>query len=265
MFLYKTVVREKYGLYWYFKKANLLPNCNYYMKNVKDTIKKLISALGGKFSEELGIDLSEGESTEIFKWFLASKLFGARIGTNIAIKTYKEFERCGVLSPEKIIETGWDGLVRILDDGGYARYDFSTATKLLEIMEDLKKFYHGDLNGLHQKARGEEELENLLKSLGKGIGDVTVNIFLRELRNVWPKARPGLSVYVELAAERLGFIKQGEEPLKTLEKVWSLNKIHGKDFCDFEAALLRLGKDFCKKRKCPSCPMGDECRCKKAK
>src|SRR3990170_5102919 len=113
---------------------------DYYMGNVKDTIKKLISTLGGKFSKELGIDLSKGKSTEIFKWFLASKLFGARIGTNIAIKTYREFERCGVLSPEKILETGWDGLVRILDDGGYARYDFSTATKLLEIMADLKKY-----------------------------------------------------------------------------------------------------------------------------
>ena len=155
--------------------------------------------------------------------------------------------------------------MRILDDGGYARYDFSTATKLLEIMGDLKKFYHGDLNKLHEMTDDEDDLEDLLKGLGKGIGDVTVNIFLRELRNVWSKARPGLSVYVELAAERLGFIKQGEEPLKTLEKVWSLNKIPGKDFCDFEAALLRLGKDFCNRRKCSSCPMGEECRCKKAK
>jgi len=154
------------------------------MGNIKDTIKKLISALGGKFSKELGIDLSEGKSTEIFKWFLASKLFGARIGTNIAIKTYREFERCSVLSPEKILETGWDGLVKILDDGGYARYDFSTATKLLEIMKDLKKFYQDDLNKLHEKADDEDDLEDLLKGLGKGIGDVTVNIFLRELRSV---------------------------------------------------------------------------------
>ena len=235
------------------------------MRNVNDTIKKLISTLGGKFSKELGINLSKGKSTEIFKWFLASKLFGARIGTNIAIKTYREFERCCVLSPEKILDTGWDGLVKILDDGEYARYDFSTATKLLEIMEDLNKYYDGDLNRLHQKARDEEELENLLKGLGKGIGDVTVNIFLRELRNVWPKARPGLSVYVELAAQRLGFIKEGEEHLKTLENIWSLNKIPGRDFCDFEAALLRLGKDFCKKRKCDACPMAEECGCKKAK
>ena len=235
------------------------------MGNVKETIKKLISALGGKFSKELGIDLSQGISTEIFKWLLASKLFGARIGTNIAIKTYREFERCGVLSPEKILETGWDGLVRILDDGGYARYDFSTATKLLEIMADLTKYYDGDLNKLYQKARNEEELENLLKSLGKGIGDVTVNIFLRELRSVWEMANPIPSELVILAARNLGFISQTEEPLSALKKVWLAHTIKGKDFSDFEAALLRLGKDFCKRRKCSFCPMGEECRCKETK
>ena len=232
------------------------------MENVKNTIEKLISALGGKFSEKLGIDLSKGESTEIFKWFLASKLFGARIGTNIAIKTYREFERCGVLSPEKILETGWDGLVRILDDGGYVRYDFSTATKLLEIMKDLKKFYHGDLNELHEMVDDEDDLEDLLKGLGRGIGDVTVNIFLRELRPVWKMANPAPSELVILAAINLGFISQMEEPLFALKKFWTLNKIPGNDFSDFEAALLRLGKDFCKKRRCDKCPLESECECK---
>lgn len=233
------------------------------MGNVKDTIKKLISALGGTFSKELGIDLSKGKYTEIFKWFLASKLFGARIGTNIAIKTYREFERRGILSPERILKTGWDGLVRILDDGGYVRYDFSTATKLLEIMEDLIEVYNGDLNRLHQEAGDEKDLEDRLKGLGKGIGDVTVNIFLRELRNVWAKARPKPSELVVLAARNLGFIKYGDDPLNALEELWTLQKVPGKDFCDFEAALLRLGKDYCKKRKSGICPMGMECGCKK--
>lgn len=218
------------------------------MEHGKDTIKKLISALGGKFSKELGINLSKGKSTEIFKWFLASKLFGARIGTNIAIKTYKEFEKRGVVSPERILETGWDGLVRILDDGGYVRYDFSTATKLLEIMEDLKRDYNGDLNRLHQKAGDEKDLEYRLKSLGKGIGDVTVNIFLRELRSVWKKANPVPSELVILAAANLGFVKESEDPLRALKNVWLAHKISGKDFCDFEAALLRLGKDIARNK-----------------
>lgn len=234
-----------------------------YKRNIKKTIKKLTTTMGGKFSKELGIDLLKGKSEEIFKWFLASKLFGARIGANIAIKTYKEFERCCVLSPEKIILTGWDGLVKILDNGGYVRYDFSTATKLLEIMKDLEKNYGGDINKLHQTAKDEKDLENRLKDLGKGIGDVTTNIFLRELRLIWPKARPGPSEFVKIAAKHLGIKKPKQPLLDTLEHIWSINKIKDYDFCDFEAALVRLGKDYCRKMQCDICPMEAECGCKK--
>ncbi|MCK5286430.1 MAG: hypothetical protein KAJ59_01325 [Thermodesulfovibrionia bacterium] len=226
--------------------------------------KKLIEALGGRFSTQLGIDVSGAPSEQLFKWLLASKLFGARISTDIAIRTYKEFERHKVTSPETLLKTGWDGLVKILDDGGYVRYDFSTATKLLKITEDLIHNYGGDLNQLHHRARDEEELENLLKGLGKGIGDVTVNIFLRELRTVWAKANPKPSDMVELAAKHLGLIKTRKDPLNALKKIWSAQKVRGKDFCDFEAALLRLGKDYCKKSKQDVCPMRSVCTHKKA-
>jgi hypothetical protein len=60
-------------------------------------------------------------------------------------------------------------------------------------MKDLQEQYAGDLNNLHEKAQDGKDLESRLKQLGKGIGDVTVNIFLRELRTVWVKARPALS------------------------------------------------------------------------
>lgn len=226
-------------------------------------IKKLIDTMGGRFSRELGIDLSRADSSQIFKWFLASKLFGARISTSIAGKTYREFERRGVTAPGKILEAGWDGLVSILDDGGYARYDFSTATKLLEIMEDLERDYGGDLNILHALARDEKDLENRLKALGKGIGDVTVNIFLRELRYVWEKARPEPSDLVQLAAKHLGLARHGGS-LDEIEKVWMENKITGVDFCDFEAALLRLGKDYCRKERREVCPFREVCGRKKA-
>lgn len=225
---------------------------------MKDTLAgKLIDHFKGKFSKELGIDLSTPNPKQVFRWFLAAKLFGARISSNTAIKTYREFERRGAVSPGAILAAGWDGLVRILDDGGYARYDFSTATKLLEIMNDLEKLYGGDLNRLHDKAADEKDLEGRLKDLGKGIGAVTVNIFLRELRPVWKKARPGLSELVLLAAGDLGLIRPNEDPLKTLEDYWKKNKTKGNDFCDFEAAILRLGKDYCKKGRSGECPFRD--------
>lgn len=215
----------------------------------KADIERLFNSLGGRFSAELGINLSRGEPREVFKWFLASKLMGARISTGIAIRTYKEFERHSVTTPERILKTGWDGLVEILDDGGYVRYDFSTATRLLEIAGSLKRNYGGDLNKLHQRARDEDELETLLKNLGKGIGDVTVNIFLRELRGIWEKARPVPSEMVILGARSLGLLKDDEDLLTALQEFWEKNKVEGRDFCDFEAALLRLGKEGMKKHR----------------
>lgn len=221
--------------------------------------KRLIDSLGGGFSRELGIDLSSADPGRIFRWFLASKLMGARISTKNALKTYKEFEARGVVTPEKVRRAGWDGLVEILDAGGYTRYDFSTATKLLAIVSDLIKSYGGDLGVLHEKADTPRDLEERLRSLGTGIGDVTVNIFLRELRTVWPKARPALSPLVLLAARDLSLLPPREEPIEALERCWAAGKVPGYDFRDFEAALLRLGKDYCRKARCGPCPMGEVC------
>lgn len=226
---------------------------------VKGVIDKLLSEIGGKFSRELGIDLAGNIPKDIFKWFLAAKLFGARISTGIAVRTFREFERRGVVTPEDILATGWDGLVSILDAGGYARYDFSTATRLLAIMETLNRSYGGDLNALYGRARNSTDLERLLKELGKGIGDVTVTIFLRELRTVWPKARPPLSPLALLASRHLGLAGAGEESLAVLESLWSKHPVEGCDFCDFEAALVRLGKDYCRKGRHYACPFRDIC------
>lgn len=71
----------------------------------KEVIKKLIERFGQPYSEELGIDLDSGEEEEVFKWFLASILFGKRIGEGIAKATYQEFKRAEVLSPRAILDT----------------------------------------------------------------------------------------------------------------------------------------------------------------
>lgn len=227
-------------------------------------IRILLKNLGKRFSRSLNIELSSAKSEEIFKWFLASILFGARISETIVINTYKQFEKEKVLSAQKILDTCWDGLVRILDDGGYVRYDFKTATKLLEIMESLSRLYESDLNKLHLQAKDSSDLENRLKNLGKGIGDVTVNIFLRELRGIWQKADSLPSDLVILAARNLGLIsfeiRSKKEILNELKSVWQKNKVRGKDFVDFEAALLRLGKAFCRKEKCETCVVKNFCK-----
>jgi endonuclease III len=174
------------------------------MKRPKGRIdaEALIKTYGTLYSETLGIDLKSYKEEEIFKWFLASILFGRRISENIAIKTYNEFVKHNVTTPDKILETGWDGLVRILDEGGYVRYDFSTATRLLEIAKTLKERY-GGLIELYKAAADARDLEKRLQEF-KGIGPVTTNIFLRELRVPWSKSDVGISPLVKEVAKKLG-------------------------------------------------------------
>lgn len=168
----------------------------------KIDISTLIKTYGILYSESLGIDLKSNKEQELFKWFLASLLFGKRISEKIAIKTYNEFLKNGVITPDKILKTGWDGLVKILDEGGYVRYDFSTATRLLDIAKMLKEKY-GGLMELYKASNDSRDLEKRLQEF-KGVGPVTTNIFLRELRAAWPKSDVAVSALVKEAAKELG-------------------------------------------------------------
>lgn len=204
---------------------------------------ELAEQVGGSYARQLGINLFRSESAEINKWFIAALLFGARISEKIAVKTYREFEKAGVLSPHRIVDAGWDKLVALLDCGGYARYDFKTATKLLDIHRALLRQYSGNLNLLHASAADPADLELRIKNLGKGIGDITVNIFLRELRGIWSKAEPSPSTRVIAAAHALGLLPAGRHDptrvLLMLKDAWRMDGGKAEDFAGFEAALVR--------------------------
>ncbi|MFX0196358.1 MAG: hypothetical protein ACFFCW_09575 [Candidatus Hodarchaeota archaeon] len=217
----------------------------------RKALESLVKNLGERYSDVLEINLVNKDAKEIFKWFLASVLFGAPITETSVIKTYQCFKKRGVLTPNKILETGWNKLVEILDEGGYTRYDFKTADKLLEVMGNLNTKYGGSLNKLHDNTEDSLDLEKRLKELGKGIGDVTVSIFLRELRGVWCNADPKPTPLVILAAKRLGIIEteNPEQASRELKAFWIENKIAGNSVVNFETALLRYGKDLRRKEK----------------
>ncbi|MEM2088151.1 MAG: hypothetical protein QXU11_02905 [Thermoproteota archaeon] len=101
------------------------------------------------YSEELGLDLNKPEDR--FKWFLASMIFAKRISSQVAKKTFKMFQNEGLVTPEPILKAGWDRLVEVLDSGGYVRYDFSTATNLLDVSKSLLEKF-GSISGVHKKA-----------------------------------------------------------------------------------------------------------------
>jgi len=247
---------ERYFAHKRIAKSNNLKNqagayTNWMLNMKKQELRELIEAQGQRYSEILSINLSQSEEKEVFKWFLASILFGAPITEASAIKTYKCFKKHNVLTPDKILKTGWQGLVNILDEGRYTRYDYKTADKLLEVMNNLKTQYKGNLNELHKQAASPLDLEKRIKTLGKGIGDVTVSIFLRELRGIWSKADPKPTPLVVQAAKNLKIVRNddSEKAKNELIRFWNKNQIKGASFINFETALLRLGKDMRRKRK----------------
>lgn len=188
------------------------------------------------YSEELGIELKKNNDDEFFKWFLASILFGTRISETIAKNTYRTFEKYNLLEPQKILDAGWDFLVNpIMREGGYVRYDFKTSTKILIICETLIKEYDGSLIKLYGNSKNEKDLENRLLNF-YGIGPVTVNIFLRELRSYWKKANPEPLLIVKKIARKLEI---------------DLNKYTRKSlvFTRIEAGLFRLRKDVLRQQK----------------
>jgi endonuclease III len=198
--------------------------------NVKKVLSKLRS-----YSEELDLDLSRPEDR--FKWFLASVLFAKRISAEIARQTYFCFEQEELTNPDVILETGWNRLVEVLDSGGYTRYDFSTATNLLGIAKTLKEKY-GNLEKLHSQSSSPTDLERRLQEF-KGVGPVGVNIFLRELRGIWKKAKPKPSLMALETAQKIG--------------------LDTKDVERYESQLVRLNLEYCKKRRSSECPLKYNC------
>jgi endonuclease III len=198
--------------------------------SVKEALSKLQN-----YSTELDLDLSEAEDR--FKWFLASVLFAKRISAQTAKETYLYFEQEELTSPDAILAAGWDRLVEVLDSGGYTRYDFSTATNLLGIAKMLKEKY-GDLERLHAESSSPADLERRLQEF-KGVGPVGVNIFLRELRGIWEKAKPKPSPIAVATAQKIG--------------------LNPEDVERYESQLIRLNLEYCKKHRSSECPLKEKC------
>lgn len=140
------------------------------------------------YARRLGINLKSKKEKELFKWFLACLLFGKPIQREIAEQACRELVAARLTSPTAILRAGWDRLVLLLDRAHYVRYDFSTATKLLEVSQELKSRY-GTLTNVIAQARTPSELSRKLQEF-KYVGPVTARIFLREVRPIWyPRGR----------------------------------------------------------------------------
>jgi hypothetical protein len=212
----------------------------------------LVRNFGGRYSSELGIDLANGDS-QVERWFVASTLFGSRISARVAERTFAELSRAGI---NRIVDAGTrdqSDLVALLDAGGYARYDFRTSARLQALARVITERYGGEIGAIGRHFTAPRTLVAALDEL-PGWGPVTIGLFLRELRGVWPGASLPLDPRAAQAARHLGLTTGLEH-----DELASITHVAERARCDardLETALVRLALAH---RRTTTCPGGDRC------
>lgn len=199
-------------------------------------VRTVIDRFGGRFSSQVGIDVDRGDQ-EIERWFLASTLFGNRIDSNIAIRTYRVLDGLGLSSITDVASCDRDELVDFLDRGGYVRYDYRMAARLLALAENADRLLPDGVNGVGAANDDPEGLRVALESL-PGWGPVTTRAFLRELRGVWPGADLPVDPLAARAARHVALtLPDGSFGTDDLLRCSLLGMV---DVRDLEAALVRV-------------------------
>jgi hypothetical protein len=206
----------------------------------------VVRRLGGRFSAELGIDVDAGDA-EIDRWFLAATLFGTRISTAVAERAFRVLDGNGITCVAQASERTWDELVGLLDAAGYVRYDFRTATRLQDLAAALRDRWDGTAAEIGCRLTDPDDLAGALDDL-PGWGPVTVGLFLRELRGVWPGARLPFDRRAAGAARHLGLLDATDD---ALEQLGAIARRAGVDARDLEAALVRLALRHRRRADCP--------------
>ena len=105
-------------------------------------------------ARDLGIDLTSADG--LFRWLLASFLMGKRIRSSVAVQTYRVLvDQQAADTPGRLARCSHSTLVRLLGEGGYARYDQSTARRLHALGCTLASEWEGQLQdqqGLPRRA-----------------------------------------------------------------------------------------------------------------
>lgn len=169
-----------------------------------EIVRLVLDEYGQTYADELGIDLAKGTPSRLFRWLCAALLMSARIRVGSALAAARALAEQGWTTAEKMAASSWEERTRTLNRAGYARYDESTSRMLGETSRLLLDSYRGDLRRLRAKAGQEPACERRLLKAFKGMGEVGVDIFCREVQIAWPEFYPFADRKALQAAARLG-------------------------------------------------------------
>lgn len=201
--------------------------------SAQTTAAALLQQHGRTYAAECQIDLadSSNRSEALFRLLCAAILFSARIRARTAAAAARALAEQGWTTAQRMAESRWEDRTRTLNQSGYARYDERTATMLGQTAELLLERYDGDLERLRAEAGQDPAQERRLLKACKGLGDVGVDIFFREVQALWEELFPFVDERARQGAERLG-LPTDPQDLAGL--------VDARDFPRLVAALVRV-------------------------
>ena len=192
------------------------------------TARALLKTHGMTYAEQAGITLRNTPSP-LYQLLVLSLLLSARIRADVAVAAARALFDAGMKDARRMAEATWQQRVDALGEGHYRRYDERTSTQLGEGAELLLRKYKGDLRRMREAGDVPERLREV-----PGIGPTGVDIFLREVQDVWPEFGPYFDQKAQQGAERLGL---PTDPSKLAGLVAK------RDWARFAAGLVRAALD----------------------
>lgn len=169
----------------------------------REVVQTLLDRAGTGYAAEAGIKLAD-KPAPLFQLLMLAELLSTRISADIAVSAAKELIDSGYRTPQKVADADWQDLVDALGRAHYKRYDESTATRLGANAHRVLDQYHGDLRELASAADGDAHRAADLLQEFDGIGPTGSDIFLREVQDTWPWARPHFDDRALSGARRVG-------------------------------------------------------------
>ena len=193
-------------------------------------VSALLDQHGRTYAAEIGFDPTRGTPSRLFRLLCASLLFSTRISADIAVRAAQALASQGWTTAERLAASTWEQRAKTLNESGYARYDERTSTMLGDTAELLLERYSGDLRKLRARAERDPTEERRLLKQCKGIGDVGVDIFFREVQGAWDELYPFLDRRARRHADALGLSDDPEQLAGLVDRA---------DFPRLAAALVR--------------------------
>jgi endonuclease III len=231
------------------------------MRDATGWAAAVVERLGGHPAGDLGLDLED--AADRTRWLMAACLLAERVGEDAARDAWRRLAAQGLDAPERLAASGPVAVEAALAGGRLPRPEV-TARKLVRVARTLAARHGGRIDALADEALDFPDLAGRVARLAPGVGAATVLRFLAPLRDRWAAARETpLAAAARAAAVCLGVLAEGQdeegEPGALRAALRDAEAEGGPMPADVEAALERLGRRACQRRRSARCPLGERC------